>query len=410
MSKLAIHGGKKIFEEPLGMDWPIFGEEEEQRLLAVLHSGKWWRGAYSDTEASQVGTFENAFAKYQNAKHATAVANGTVAIECALRALDMDPGDEVLVPALTFVASATAIAYMGYVPKFVDIDPETYNIAPEALEAAITDRTKAAVVVHNGGYPVDFDRILEIARRKNIKIIEDCAHAHGSAWKGRGVGALGDAGTFSFQMGKTLTCGEGGIILTNNDELAEKIFSIHHIGRIPGRPFYEFHRIGTNLRMTEWQGAILNAQFSRFDEQIRRREQNATHLARMMMEIDGVRPIARDKRVTGWGFYYWNFHYNKEAMGNLPKEKFIKAAQAEGLNIIHGAHGGPIYKNPVFQNMKTLAGHPVDFSDAHCQEAERVTRDQSLSLTHRAFLGDESDMEKIVSVFDKIRKNLSSLQ
>lgn len=410
MGKLAINGGEKVFKEPLGMDWPIFGKEEEQRLLAVLHSGKWWRGAYSDSEMSQVGAFESAFAKYHDAKYATAVANGTVAIECVLRALDLEPGAEVLVPALTFVASATAIAYMGYIPKFVDIDPETYNISPDAMEAAITSRTRAAVVVHNGGYPVDFDRILDIARKRNLHIIEDCAHAHGSAWKGTHVGALGDAGTFSFQMGKTLTCGEGGIILTNNRELAEKIFSIHHIGRLPGRPFYEFHRIGTNLRMTEWQGAILNAQFERFDPLIKKREQNATHLANMMKEIDGVRPIARDKRVTNWGFYYWNFHYDKGALNNLPKDKFIEAARAEGLPISTGAHGGPIYKNPVFQNMKTLAGHPVNFTGVHCEEAERVTRDQSLSLTHRAFLGDESDMEKIAAVFDKIRQNASELR
>ena len=409
MPNLAINGGDKVFSDPLKMEWPIFGEEEEKRILEVLHSGKWWRGAYSEAEASQVGTFENAFSDYHNAKHGTAVANGTVALECALRALDLEPGDEVLVPALTFVASATAIAYMGFIPKFVDIDPETYNISPAAMEAAISDRTKAAIVVHNGGYPVDFDSILEIARNRGIKVIEDCAHAHGSAWKGTRVGALGDAGTFSFQMGKTLTCGEGGIILTNDDDLAEKIFSIHHIGRIPGRPFYEFHRIGSNLRMTEWQGAMLNTQFARFDEQIRRREQNATHLARMMSEVDGVRPIARDERVTQWGFYYWNFHYDQDKLQGLPKEKFLKAANAEGLPIGNGAHGGPIYQNPVFQNMKTLAGQPVDFTGVRCEEAERVSRDQSLSLTHKAFLGDESDMERIAAVFEKIQANVSEL-
>ncbi|MDP6777260.1 MAG: aminotransferase class I/II-fold pyridoxal phosphate-dependent enzyme, partial [Candidatus Latescibacteria bacterium] len=157
MARLAINGGEKTVQRPLGKAWPIWDESEKEALAEVVESGIWWRGGYSEAAASKVGQFENAFAEYHLAKHGVAVTNGTAAIECALKAVGVEPGDEVIVPALTFVASATAIALVGAVPIFVDVDPETYNIDPDAMEAAITDATRAAVVVHNGGYPADMD-------------------------------------------------------------------------------------------------------------------------------------------------------------------------------------------------------------------------------------------------------------
>lgn len=411
MANLAIAGGKAAIESSIGHPWPIFGAEEERKILDVLRSGNWWRGAYSENpQDSQVTQFEDAFAAYHDARHAVAVTNGTTAIECVLRALDIEAGDEVLVPAMTFVASATAIAYVGAIPVFVDIDPETYNIDPTAMEAAITDRTRAAVVVHNGGYPVDLPRVLDIARRRHIAVIEDGAHAHGTVWDGRKVGAIADAGTFSFQMGKTLTCGEGGVILTDNDQTAEKAYSVHHIGRLPGRPFYEFHRLGSNLRMTEWQGAILNAQLARLDEQIKRRDANARYLAEGMADIPGVRPIARDPRVEQWGFYYWNFHYDAAQLGGVSKQVYMKAAAAEGLPIGDGAHGRPIYNNPVFQTAERIAGRAVDFKKTWCEQAERVHREQAMRLGHRLFLGDRAEMDRILEAMRKLADNVDELR
>ncbi len=410
MSKLALHGGPKSLRGQIGKSWPIYGREEEQALLQVLRSGIWWRGGYPDQKRSQVGRFERAFAKYHDAKYGIAVSNGTVAIECALRAAGVEAGDEVLVPALTFVASATAIVYINAVPVFVDVDAETYNISPAAMEKAITKRTRAVVLVHNGGYPANMDRIRALAKKHQLKIIEDSAHAHGSSWKGVKVGALGDLGTFSFQMGKTLASGEGGIILTNNSDLAEKAFSMHHTGRQAGRPFYEFHRIGSNLRMTEWQGAILNAQFKRFGKQIRHREKNATYLAQGLREIKGLRPIKRDPRVTSWGFYYWNFHYIPEDFEGVSRDRFLEAAQAEGLPVGVGAHGAPIYNNPVFQNMKSIAGRRVDYSRTHCAQAERLFAREAVCISHTAFLGPRADMDKLLAGFRKIRRHAAALK
>jgi len=402
VAKLAVCGGKRVINKTLGKPWPERGKAEVKAVSEVAESGIWWRGGHTDERPCKVFQFENAWAKYHNAKHCVALTNGTQAIECALKAAGIERGDEVLVPALTFVASATAIVLVNATPIFVDVDPKTFNIDPDAMEAAITKRTRAAVVVHNGGYPCDMDRIKKIAKKHRIKIVEDSAHAHGSQWKGKGVGALIDLGTFSFQMGKTLTCGEGGAVITNSNDLAEKAFSFHHIGRLKNRPFYEFHRVASNLRMTEWQGAILLAQLKRLTKQTQIRERNTKFLAKGMKGIDGVDAIDRDKRVTRWGFYYWNFLYNQEKFDGIPRDLFIRALSAEGVPIGVGAHGRPIYDNPVFENMK--------LKKPKCPTAEYVHHNVALSISHRYFLGPLSEMKLILKAMHKVRDNVDELK
>ena len=303
-------------------------EREEKALLETSAAAS---GGAAGTRTGSVagGPLRDEFLRFQGESTAC-VTNGAQAIECALKALGIGPGDEVLVPALTFVASGTAIALVGATPVFVDVDPETYNLSPDAMAAAITPRTRGIVVVHNGGYPADMDRIRATAQARGLRVVEDCAHAHGSQWRGEGVGHLGDFGTFSFQMGKTLTAGEGGCVITDDAKLAELAYTYHHIGRIPGRPFYEFHRLASNLRMTEWQGAILRTQLQRLPEQTRVREANATYLAAGLRGLAGVEPIRRDPRVTRWGFYYWNLHYRADALGYW--DVFIKAARRRSLH------------------------------------------------------------------------------
>jgi len=420
MAELAINGGRPVLEKGrmLGRNWPVFGKEEEAALLEVLRSGKWWRGAYSVASESRVGQFEDAFARYQQASYGVAVTNGTQALECALKAAGVEAGDEVIVPALTFVATATAAALVNAVPVFVDVDPQTYNISPQAIERAITDRTRAIIPVHNGGYPADMDSVMDVAQRHGLVVIEDSAHAHGSEWKGRRVGSIGHLGCFSFQMGKTLTCGEGGIVLTNDAQLAEKAYSFHHIGRISGRPFYEFHRVASNLRMTEFQAGVLLAQLQRLDEQIEKREENAAYLAKGLEQIDGVAPLNRDERVTRWSFYYWNFKYVEEQFEGIPREKFREAVAAEGVSISIGAHGYPIYTNPVFQREDfartgcRLYGYDkrIDYSKVHCPEAERIAAKEALSLSHAIFLGEKEDMDLILEAISKVRKHTDELK
>jgi len=422
MAKLAINGGDKTIGRELGRKWPIYDESEEKALLDVLHSGMWWRGGERLAGAqSKVTAFEDAFAAYQGAKYGVAVTNGSVAMECALRAAGVEAGHEVIVPALTFISTVTSVLMVNAIPVLVDIDPGTLDLDPDAFEAAITPRTKAVLVVHMGGYPADMDRLIEIANRHGVVIVEDAAHAHGSEWRGQRVGALSGLGTFSFQATKAFSGGEGGLVVTNDEAYAERAFSYHHIGRLPGRPFYEFHQVGTNLRMTEWQGAILLAQFARLDEQIATRERNAAYLARGLQGIDGVKAIARDPRVTRWGFYFWNFLYDQEAFGGVPRDIFIQAVRAEGAPIGPGGHGEPIYRHPALQpstfgetgcpiRCPLYQGEPVDFSRVHCPQAEHVAAHVALRLPHAAFLGGPEDMDLLLEAIRKVRANLDELR
>lgn len=398
MAKLAINDGTPTVQRSLGKGWPIFDEREEKALLEVLHSGTWNRGA----KVEEAG---KAFADYQHAKYGIPMANGTVALQCALKAAGVEAGDEVIVPALTFVATGTSVVLVNAVPIMVDIDPRNYNISPAAIEAAITDKTKAIIPVHNGGYPADMDSIMEIAEKHKLWVIEDCAHAHGSEWKGKRLGSIGHFGTFSFQIGKTLTCGEGGIVITNDENLAEKVRARQNI----------------NFRMADFQAALLLCQLEKLDEQIETRERNTAYLASGLKEIDGVDAIDRDERVTRWSFYYWDFIYTEDEFDGIPRDNFLEALRAEGVPCGVGAHGQPIYRDFPFSSMDffgqtgcpikcPLYGKEIDYSKFHCPDAERAYKKEACSFTHRMFLGEQEDMELILSAIRKIRENTDALR
>ncbi|HHW09300.1 MAG TPA: DegT/DnrJ/EryC1/StrS family aminotransferase [Firmicutes bacterium] len=403
MSTLALLGGEPIVKKRLGSTWPVFGAAEEKLLMEAFRSGKWCRLVYKEKDVqSMVTRFEDAFAAYCGTAYAVAVTNGTQALECALKAAGVKPGEEVIVPALTFVATATAVLLVGAKPVIVDVDPATYNMNPAAAEAAITPRTKAIIPVHNGGYPADMDRINAIAAKYGLRVIEDCAHAHGSEWKGKRAGSLGHFGCFSFQQGKTMTAGEGGIVLTNDKELADLAYSFHNIGRVAGRPFTDFYNVASNLRMTEFQGAVLLGQLSRLDEQIEIRERNIAYLAEGMQTIAGVKPLRRTPEVTRWSFYYWNFHYRAAELDNLPRHVFIEAMEAEGVPVMRGAHGNPIYHHPV---LKTNS----DVIVADCPEAERIAATEALALGHAVLLAEKEDMDLILAAMEKISHHAGEL-
>lgn len=421
---LALHGGAPLAPQPLGRRWPEWGEPERALLDEVLQSGKWWRGAYQAAEDSKVGQFEGAFARFQDARYAVAVTNGTTALECAYRAAGVEAGDEVIVPAVTFVATATAVLQVGAVPVFVDVDPRTYTVDTDAVGAAITDRTRCIAPVDYGGMPCDYDALIALGRRHDIPIVADCAHAHGTQWKGTGVGALTELGTFSFQMGKALTTGEGGMVMTNDDTLAAKVYSYHHIGRIKDRPFYEHHVPASNLRMTEWQGAVGLAQLARLEEQTATREANSRYLAAGLEQLRGdgigVAPIFRDQRVTRWGFYMWHFKFLPEAWGGPSRDQFLKALRAEGITAGTG-HTQPLYTNPLFQDAEHAfgrTGFPVrgqpygktmDYTRVVCPQTERIYATEAVHLSHPQFLAGRGDMDTILGAIEKIWRHRGEL-
>ncbi len=418
--RLALHGGSPVVGRRLGLPWPIHDQTEQRLLADVLESGKWWRGAYDDGAASKVGQFETAFARFQDARFGVAVTNGTTALECAYRAAGVEAGDEAIVPAITFVATATAALQLGAVPIFVDVDQRTYTVDPAAVQAAITPRTRCIAPVDYGGLPCDYDALIEIGRQHGIPVVADCAHAHGSRWRGTGVGALTELGTFSFQAGKTLTTGEGGMILTNREDLAERAYSYHHIGRLKGRPFYEHHLPASNLRMTEWQAAIGLAQLTRLEAQTETRERNARYLAaglaRLRDQGVGIAPLHRDPRVTRWGFYMWHFKFLPERWEGVTRDQFLKALKAEGVPCGTG-HTQPLYQNPLFRNADHAFGRTgfpvrgrIDYAAVRCPETERIHATEAVHLPHSLFLGPPEDMDLILAAIEKIWDNRHRLR
>jgi dTDP-4-amino-4,6-dideoxygalactose transaminase len=405
MSKLALSGGKPVRERPFPA-WPVFDSREETLMLEVLRSGQWWRytlgealepSSAESSQRSKVADFQERFAAMHGTQFGIACVNGTAALEVALRALGVRPGDEVIVPPYTFIATATAPMLIGATPVFCDIDIETLNLDPARLEAVITSRTKAIVPVHFAGLAADMDAIGRIAARHGIATLEDAAHGHGGSWKGRPLGSIGAAATFSFQASKNMTAGEGGLITTNDPKIAEVCESLVWVGRKVGRPWYEHHRLGWNYRLTEFQAALLIAQLERVPEQTARRQRNAAYLSAKLRAVPGIQPLAIPSFATGHAWHIYVLRFDAQAFG-LSRETFLKALVAEGIPASSG-YAHPLYRNPMFLDPAL----PEDYSRYAelCPASERACR-EAVWLEHRLLLGEERDMDDIVCAVERI--------
>ncbi|MCS6775736.1 MAG: DegT/DnrJ/EryC1/StrS family aminotransferase [Chloroherpetonaceae bacterium] len=401
--QLAIDGGvpvRDVAHRPWPR-WPIYDETEAQALLQVLHSGKWWY-----VEGEQGKTFEQEFARFHDAQHGVACTNGSAALEIALRALGIGCGDEVIVPPYTFVATASSVLAVGATPVFVDIEEDTLNIDPDLIEAAITPRTRAVIPVHIAGRPANIDAVLEVARRHGLHVIEDAAQAHAAEWRGRKVGALGDMGTFSFQASKNLNAGEGGMVITNNEQMADAAWSVMNVGRVRSGKWYEHHVLGSNFRLTEFQAAILRAQLKRLPEQTARREASARHLRQMLAEIHGICLPSEDPRITRHAYHLFTFRYTPEAFGGRPLSDFLRALNAEGVPCSSGYV--PLYREAVFVRYARRtgtwcqAGRPQDYPNLHLPVCEQVCSD-TVWLQQYLLLGDTADMEDIATAIARIQ-------
>ena len=407
MPKLAIHGGQPAKSKPFPA-WPIFDERERDALNEVLESGVWWR-----TPGTKTLAFEQQFAAFHQAKHGIAVTNGTHALEVALAALGIGAGDEVIVPNATFVATASAVLFAGALPVLVDVSGDSFCLDPELAEAAITEKTKAIIAVHLGGRPADLDQLTALAKKHGLTLLEDAAHAHGSEWRGRKVGTFGIGGTFSFQASKTMTAGEGGLIISNDDDFERLARSTHDCGRLPGEWFYDHFIYGSNYRLSEWQGAVLLAQLTRLDEQTALRHRNGRRLDRALSEIPGITPQSQDSRVTRNGHYAYIFHYDSRAFAGVETGRFVEALEAEGLPT--QAPYPPINQLDVFMSgayrerlSGAQAGAAHDFLDEAFPNSQRQAR-ETVWITQNALLGDEQDMDEIAAAVRKISQNARDL-
>jgi len=385
MSKLAIKGGTPIRTAPFPV-WPIWGDEEIVNLTNVVKSGKW--GSLS---GERTGEFEKMFAEYQDAKHGILTNSGTTALRLALTAADIGPGDEVLVPAYTFIASASSIVEAGAIPIFVDLDPNTYNIDVDQAEQAVTDRTRGIMPVHFAGRPADLDAVQNLAKKHNLVVIEDAAQAWGSEWRGKRVGAVGDAGCFSFQSSKNINAGEGGIVVTNDDMIDKMARSHNNCGRSEDGLWYEHFYFGGNTRITEFQSAVLIAQLGRYDEQKKIRQDNLNYLNEQLEKIDGIATMRQDERITSQSSHLFIFRYLKQEFAEKSKGSFINAMRAEGIATSPG-YSIPLYKQPVFVN-KAFGPRgrkidlPIDYEKMSCPETEKACYEEAVWFTQNVLLG-----------------------
>jgi len=407
MAELALFGGKQSKTKPFPA-WPLYDERERRALEEVLESRIWWR-----TPGTKTLAFEREFAAFHGAKHGIAVTNGTAALEVTMLALGVQPGDEVIVPDFTFIATASAVLAAGALPVLVDIDRGTLCIDVKLAEAAVTARTKAIVAVHMGGDPADLDALGELCKKCRVALIEDCAHAHASEWRKRRVGSYGTAGTFSFQSGKLMTAGEGGIVITNDDAFERRARSVHDCGRMPGEWFYDHYQHGSNYRLSEWQGAVLTAQLTRLDEQTRRRNANARLLDVELSGIEGISPQKLDARCTRNGQYAHIFHVDLARFGGISMKRFVEAMIAEGIP--NQASYPPLHTRDVFRNgsyRERLSGvqktEPHEFLRGAFPNTERAAR-ETYWVPQTALLGDEEDVREIVEAVKKIQRHSREL-
>ena len=407
MSELALLGGEPVRKDPYPQ-WPVFDERDIEIVTHIIKSGNWGGFPYP---GPQTATFIRKFLDLQGGQYAVAMANGTITLEVACRAAGLGWGDEVIVPAYTFQATSAGPMAAGVIPVIVDIDPDTYCISPSAIEATITDKTRAIIPVHNGAQMADMDAIMDIAARYNLVVIEDCAHAHGAKWRGKGAGTFGHFGSFSLQSSKTLTSGEGGILICATQELADRATSIIDCGRphdLAGQNF----TMGANYRMAELQAGLAVVAIERFPSQMEEREAMAAYLDEALSEIPGVRVLRRDIRHTKRSFYRYIFAIDPDVFG-FDHTVLTNALRKEGIPVDSGypaMHRYPLFQ-PQLSRLPVPSAFPerLNFDKMHFPEAERAAERESVWVNENVFRAGHQGIDDVTDALKKIYENRKQL-
>ncbi len=407
MEKLALLGGTPVRNTGYPQ-WPVFDERDVEAVVAVVQSGNWGGFPYPGPQTAE---FIRRFLALQGGAYGVAMMNGTVTMEVACRAAGIGWGDEVIVPAYTFQATAAAPMAAGALPVVVDIDPDTYCIDPQAIEAAITDRTRAIIPVHLGAQMADMDALRDIAARHNLIVIEDCAHAHGARWRGQGAGTLGHFGSFSLQSSKILTAGEGGILICKTQELADRAASIIDCGR-PHDAAEQMYTMGTNYRMAELQAALANVAIERFPQQAQEREAMVAYMDESLSEIPGVRMLKCDLRHTARSFYRYIFAIDPDIFG-LTHEIVCRALRAEGIPADEGYP--PLHQYELFQPHLSRLPVPsayaerLRFRPGQFPVSERAATREAVWLNENVFRAGRQGVDDVIAALQKVYANREAL-
>jgi dTDP-4-amino-4,6-dideoxygalactose transaminase len=413
MSELAILGGPKTRTEPYPT-WPVWDERDLQAVAEVVRSGNWGGYPYPGPKTAELAA---RFAQMQGGGYAVPMINGTVTMEVALRASSIGWGDEVIVPAYTFQATAAAPMSAGAIPVIVDVDPNTYCLDPKAAARAITSKTKAIIPVHLGHQMADMDAIMELADKHSLIVIEDCAHAHGTRWRGKGAGTIGHFGSFSLQSSKTLTSGEGGILLCRTPESAALAASIIDCGRKHalgggGEDPNGLAVQGGNFRLSEVQAALALVGIERFPAQAKQREEMAAYMDEALSEVKGVRVLKRDERHTTRSFYRYIFAIDPKEFG-VEHDVLCGALDAEGVDCWVGYEAMHNYE--LFQPQKSKLAVPnafpeyFKFNKMHLPEATRACEHEAVWLDEAIFRTGPKGVDDAVAAIKKIQKNAEEL-
>lgn len=412
-AKPALLGGKPVRTGGFS-SWPIVSDNDEKGLLEVFRSRKWTR-SHGGQVSSQ---FEQTYAKLTGAKHCVAVANGTSALLASMGALGIGPGDEVILPPYTFVATLNAVLLQFALPVFVDTDPETFQIDAGKIGGALTDRTTAILPVHIGGNVADLDAILSAAEPRKLPVVEDACQAHLAEWKGRKAGTWGTTGCFSFQASKNWNCAEGGAVLCSDDDLAQKIYAFHNNCRPRSVSGYNFSYLGTrgaNLRLTDFQASLLLSQMERVEEQAKRRTENAQYLTSLLREIPGILPAKQYAGCTRNAYHLYMLRYQAGAFGGLPRAQFLKALSAEGIPCSGGY--SPLNKEPFIQAALESRAYQKVFPPEVLKNWEERTQcpandqlcQEAVWFTQTTLLGPREDMDQIAEAVRKIHAHAAEL-
>jgi dTDP-4-amino-4,6-dideoxygalactose transaminase len=408
--RLAVLGGEPV-RKTRSPSWPQPADLEEKEILNVLRSGKWFRGG-----GQYVDRFEEQYAKLLGAKGCVATANGTSALITSLSSLGVGPGDEVIVPPYTFVATINAVLMHHALPIFVDTDPESFQIDARKIERAITSRTAAIVPVHMGGSAADLDTTLAVAKQRNVPVIEDACQAHLGEWRGKRLGTFGTTGCFSFQVSKNLSSGEGGAVVSQDADLIEKCWSFHNNGRSRRSTGFSYQANGVNLRMTEFQAALLLSGMTRLQEQSAVRDQNAAYLTSMLREIRGIEPAKLHSGCTRSSWHVYMMRYRKEQFAGIPRKDFLRALQAEGVPCSGGY--SPLNKEPFIQTVLASKHFKALFPAQQLKEWQERNQcpvndklcDEAVWFGQTTFLAGRSDMEQIAAAIRKIQSQAGDLK
>jgi perosamine synthetase len=422
VSKLAILGGKPVRTKPFPA-YPVLGEEEKSAVVEVLESGQ--LSTFSASRQGFLGgrkiqAFERDFSDYHGIREAIAVNSATSGLHAAIAACGVEPGDEVLVPAYTFTATATAVLHHNAIPVFVDVDPISFCMDPARMEAAITPHTRCVIPVHLLGHPADMDQIVAIAHRHDIRVIEDCAQAPGARYKNHLVGTMGDCGVFSFQETKNMATGEGGMVITNDSDLAESVRMVRNHGEavMAGEPRkYLTSTIGWNYRMTEIEAAIGIVQLKKLDRLNQARQELAGYLLDAMPAHDSL-TYPFQTPLIDHVYHVFGMTYHEASLG-LRRGRFLEALVAEGLPLSPG-YPRPLYHNPLFQDRHAygrqgcpftchLYNGTVSYAKGLCPVAEELCAGSALWTFVVRPPATTNDMDDIVNSFEKVLEHGADL-